>query len=48
MALMNIMPEGDRACKDLSRLFHGTNKKCELVKFDYRINPYKLIQAMIG
>ena len=48
IALMNIMPESDAACKDLSRLFHGTNKKCELIKEDYKINPYELIQAMIG
>ena len=47
MALMNIIPECDRACKDLSRLFFGTNKKCML--FDASINvldPDKLIHNL--
>ncbi|WP_394884287.1 hypothetical protein [Clostridium butyricum] len=30
MALMTIMPESDKACKDLSRLFFWTNKKCKV------------------
>lgn len=48
MALMNIMPEGDVACKDLSRLFHGTNKACEYIDYAATVNPYELIQAMVG
>lgn len=48
MALMNIMPECDKACKDLSRLFFGTNKKCKVYKRKYSIlDPYTLIQGMI-
>lgn len=49
MALMNIMPEGDRACKDLSRLFHGTNKKCiTFSNYRYVLDAYKLIQSMVA
>ncbi|MBS5936797.1 hypothetical protein [Clostridium sp.] len=49
IALMNIMPEGDRACKDLSRLFHGTNKKCiTFSNYRYVLDAYKLIQSMVA
>lgn len=49
MALMNIMPESDVACKDLSRLFHGTNKKCiTFSDYKYVLEPYKLIQSMVS
>lgn len=49
IALMNIMPECDSACKDLSRLFHGTNKKCiTFSNYRYVLDPYKLIQSMIA
>lgn len=49
MALMNIMPECDAACKDLSRLFHGTNKRCVTFSdYSYVVEPYKLIQSMVA
>lgn len=49
MALMNIMPECDAACKDLSRLFHGTNKRCvTFSNYSYVVDPYKLIQSMVA
>lgn len=49
MALMKIIPESDIACKDLSRLFHGTNKKCVTFnRYKYMLNPYKLIQSMVA
>lgn len=48
MALMNIMPEADKACKDLSRLFFGTNKKCRLFSDNTNvIDPYVLVQSLI-
>lgn len=47
IALMTIMPEADIACKDLSRLFYGTNKVCSEVQFDILLNPYTLIQGML-
>ena len=41
MALMKIMPECDKACKDLSRLFFGTNKKCRVFSDNINvIDPY--------
>lgn len=48
MALMNIMPECDKACKDLSRLFFGTNKKCKLFSDNINvIDPYVLVQSLV-
>lgn len=48
LALMNIMPEADPACKDASRLFFGTNKKCKVYKTkDSTLDSYTLIQGMI-
>ena len=48
MALMTIMPEADKACKDLSRLFYGTNSKCRLVsRSQMFVDVYRLIQEMI-
>ena len=47
-ALMTIMPEADKACKDLSRLFFGTNSECILVnKNEVCIDIYNLIQGVI-
>ena len=49
MALMNIMPEADIACKDLSRLFYGTNNKCKVIKKKQNfVDVYNLIQGMMG
>lgn len=49
MALMNIMPEADKACKDLSRLCFGTNKKCEVIYNQKQLlDPYMLIQSMVS
>lgn len=49
MALMNIMPEADAACKDLSRLFFGSNKKSRYYfKEKYLFDPYILVQAMVA
>lgn len=48
LALMTIMPEADKACKDLSRLFFGTNSKCRVVNINQRYTDiYRLVQGMI-
>lgn len=48
IALMTIMPEADKACKDLSRLFFGTNSECKIVNINPRCaDIYNLIQGMI-
>ena len=48
MALMKIMPECDKACKDLSRLFFGTNKKCRVFSDNINvIDPYVLVQSLV-
>lgn len=47
IALMTIMPEADKACKDLSRLFFGTNKECLNYQKSY-LDPYILIVSMVA
>ena len=47
MALMTIMPEADKSCKDLSRLFYGTNKVCSSYRYTY-LDPYDLIMSTLA
>lgn len=48
MALMTIMPEADSACKDLSRIFYGSNKPYIAFNIQNTICPYNLVQGMIA
>lgn len=48
IALMTIMPEADKACKDLSRLFFGTNSECRIVNINQMYaDIYNLVQGVI-
>lgn len=46
MALMNIFPECDKACKDLSRVFFGSNQGCQIINTDASVGVLEVVQAM--
>lgn len=46
MALMNIFPECDKACKDLSRVFFGSKHGCHILDTKANITVMNTVQAM--
>lgn len=48
MALMNIFPECDKACKDLSRVFYGSKQGAVALDYDATINTLDVVQAMVS
>lgn len=46
LGLMKIFPESDKACKDLSRIFFGSNNGCQIVDIDNTIDPLNVINGV--
>ncbi len=42
--LMDLLPQADKACKDLSRLFYGTNKEVKIIDPEARITLEDVIK----
>lgn len=42
--LMDLLPQADKACKDLSRLFYGTNKEVKIIDLEARITLEDVIK----
>lgn len=44
--LIDLLPQADKSCKDLSRLFYGTNKEVKIVDPEARITLEEIIKVV--
>lgn len=47
LCLMKLFPEADKACKDASRMFFGTNKKAIYVNLEYTAQPENIVSSAV-